>query len=1420
VIQHPDDSAPNKLPEILSSLSGIRAEEAADGTALAADRIYVGPARSIVRLHEGILEVAKSITPADLRGPIDAFFHSLAEDRQAGAIGVILSGSGTDGALGLKAINDAGGMTIAQEPQSARYDSMPRSGATLGVADRVLAPEKMAGEIVAYAKHAQTLIAGDDGGAVHEQIGGALGTICELLERHTEHDFKHYKTSTLVRRISRRMKVLRIASAADYVARLEVDAAEIQALFRELLIGVTCFFRDPAAFEVLRQQVISRIFENRGQQDPVRIWVPGCATGEEAYTLAMLLREEMDRHGAPPEVQIFATDINEKALTTARQGLYPASIAEEMTAERLQRFFINQGKRFAAAKEIREMCLFSIHDLIRDPPFSRLDLISCRNLLIYLGAHLQKKLIPAFHYALRPGGYLFLGPSESSVAHQELFKPVDVKHRIAQRLPTTVRSPAVPPRQDPQRASLRASGGPTAATQSDIHLVMQRIVLDEFAPKSVVINGEAQIVCASGGMERFLGIGEGRFKNNVIKLARSGLRVGIRTSLSEAIESRRTVKNDNLAIQTEKGVNRVRLTVQPMPHLGEESGLYLLVFEDLGPLVDRDEHCSGRSDDDAHALIEHLEHELQTTRDDLERTIQEIEAANQELKSSNEELLSMNEELQSANEELETSREETQAGNDALVRANTDLENLLASTQVATIFLDEQLNIQRFTPAVADIYNLIPGDIGRPLFHITHRVISMPPLPGGGSQVAGSLEQEIETEDGKWYIRRVLPYRNFEGRPQGLVVTFVDVTDLKRAQASLHDREERLALALEAGGMGTWEWDVKTDAVRWSDRMFSLLDLEQGEKIASASTFFDRIHPDDIGPLRESLRQAIEADGDYNAEFRVVLRDRSIRWLAGRGRVMRDAVRGSPRMRGVNFDITNRKRDEESLQQSESQFRALAESIPQLAWMGEPGGHIFWYNKRWYEYTGTTLDSMKESGWQSVHDPEVLPRVLEQWTASLEQSTSFEMVFPIKGRDGRSRAFLTRILPVKDERGAVVRWFGTSTDIEAQKQAEEDLKRANRHKDEFLAMLAHELRNPLSPIRNAVRLLKFASPNDPTMAGARDMIDRQVTHLVRLVDDLLDVSRITRGKIDLRQDHVNLSSVMEAATESARPLIDSRRHHLEVTLPTEPLTVVADPTRLSQVVLNLLNNSAKYTQEGGRISLSVERQNELAIIRVRDNGMGIAPELLPSIFELFTQAERTIDRSQGGLGIGLTIVRRLVEMQGGSVEAHSEGPGRGSEFIVKIPVAPALRPEPPLPAQSEPPVQRLRSARVLVVDDHADSADSLSLILKHLGHRVETAYDSRTALNIARQFRPKILFCDLGLPVMDGFEVARQLRLMPETRDTVLVALTGYGQDEDKKKTLSAGFHYHLVKPVSAESLQDVLKQTLQDSETSQSMFE
>ncbi|HKB05215.1 MAG TPA: chemotaxis protein CheB, partial [Gemmataceae bacterium] len=798
VVQHLHPAGPGLLPELLGKATPLPVTEVHDGTRVELNRVYVAPAQSTVRVEGETLRVTPASTPEDLRNPIDAFLFSLAEARQSAAVAIILSGHGTDGTLGLKAVSDAGGLTLAQDPATAKADHMPRNAATLGPADRVLPPDRMPDELLAYAKHVRALAAAGEGEALHQQIADALGAVCDVLLKETDHNFKHYKTSTLVRRVGRRMQIHRIRSADQYVDRLRNDRDEVAALFKELLIGVTAFFRDPDAFDALAQQAIPQILADRPATDPVRIWVPGCATGEEAYTIAMLVRERMDQVAHPPEVQVFATDINERALTVARQGAYPLGIAEDVSPERLKRFFLRKGNQYHVVKEVRELCLFSAHDLIRDPPFSRLDLISCRNLLIYLGPHLQKKLIPLFHYALRPGGRLFLGPSETISAHRDLFRPVDAKHRINQRLPTAVRSAALLTRTEGYRPVPKAPEG-TLPGEPDLHLVMQRIVLDEFAPKSVVVTEEGQILCASGGLEKYLGIAAGTFQNNVIKLARPGLRVGLRSAFAEAVKTSRTVVLENITLKTEHGIERVRLTVQPMPQLGEQSGLYLVVFQDGGPLVNPTgpRALPDVRSADTDALIEQLEKELRTTREDLEKTIQDLEAANEEMKSANEELLSMNEELQSANEELETSKEEIQSANEALARANSDLENLLTSTQIATVFLDDDSRIQRFTPAMSAIYNLIPADVGRPLSDITNRAADMTPLPAPRDvRAAGRADEaEVQTDDGRWFIRRALPYRTHHGRQEGIVVTFTDVTLLKQVEARARDLTDLLKLA-------------------------------------------------------------------------------------------------------------------------------------------------------------------------------------------------------------------------------------------------------------------------------------------------------------------------------------------------------------------------------------------------------------------------------------------------------------------------------------------------------------------------------------------------------------------------------------------------------------------------------------------------
>ncbi|WP_169796560.1 CheR family methyltransferase [Chondromyces crocatus] len=1267
-----DHAAPNLLHD-LSEAIRVPVVEAADGTLVEADCIYSVPEHTSVALEDGVLRLAPTDRPDAQRAAIDQFFYSLARDQRERAVAVILSGSGSDGALGLKAVSEAGGMTLVQDPATARHDGMPQSALATGAVDRVLPPAELAAELVAYARHLREACEGHSDEQLRDQVEAALPTVCEILFQATGHNFRHYKNSTLIRRTLRRVQVLRLNSAREYLERLRADPHEIQQLFKDMLIGVTAFFRDPEAFDVLARSVLPRIFEERPPDTPVRIWVPGCATGEEAYTMAMLICEHLDRVAPPSEIQIFATDIDEHAISTARQGIYPLGIADELSPERLRRFFVKKGQHYHIAKEIRDLCLFSAHNLINDPPFSKLDLISCRNLLIYLGEHLQRKLIPLFHYALRPGGFLFLGPSEGINTHRELFRPVDARHRISQRLPTAINAPGLIVERDTAPTSARPPNVPTP-TEADTYLIMQRIVLDEFAPKSVVVTEEGQIICASGSLEKYLTVAAGVFHNNVVRLAREGLRVGLRTALAEATSSCRRVVREGLSVRTEAGVQQILLTVQPMPQVGEESGLCLVVFQDVGPPLPRDEVPRSTADTDGSALIEQLERELETTRGNLEKTVQELEAANEDLKSSNEELLSMNEELQSANEELETSKEEVQQANEALARANSDLENLLTSTQIATLFLDEAGNVRRGTQAIAAIYNVLPSDVGRPLGHFTHRARHMPPLPSPSAvrEAERPLVDEVETLEGTWYLRRVLPYRTSEGREEGIVVTFTDVTERKRAEQALRDSEER--------------------------------------------------------------------------------------------------------------------------------FRAMAETVPDILFTNRPDGWTDYANPRFYEYTGLPAGTAVGAAWADSVHPDDRETRAELWREAVRTGQPFEMKYRLRAAEGTYRWFQARARPIHDHDGQIIKWFGACSDIEELVHTQAALKAEDRRKDEFLATLAHELRNPLAPIRNMVQILRAKEPSASELHLARSIIDRQVEHLTRLVDDLLDVSRITRGAIELRREVISLSAIIERAMETSRPIVEASRHELAVSLPQAPVHLDADATRLAQVFANLLHNAAKYTPEGGHLQLVARVEGDDVAVRVTDDGIGIPRGMQERIFEMFAQADTSLERAQGGLGIGLTIAKRLVEMHGGTIQATSAGQGKGSEITVRLPLPADI--EAPLDEPVRSTTQLPKSAlRVLVVDDNEDSAESLSMLLELTGNDVKMAHDGLSALEMALQHRPDLILLDIGMPGMTGYEVAQKLRQMPALEGVLLVAMTGWGQDEDRRRSKEAGFDHHLVKPVEPSLL-------------------
>ncbi|HZT86687.1 MAG TPA: CheR family methyltransferase, partial [Stellaceae bacterium] len=735
IVLHLAPEAESFLASILGRAGRIEVVQIADGMAVQPGHAYVIPPNKLVTIQNHVLRLADPPNPSASHNAIDEFLLSLAKDQGENAACAILSGTGSDGTIGLRAIKEEGGLTIAQA--HAEYQGMMQSAVATGLVDHVLPIDQIPAALANHFRHRAEVVAkkGPDG-ALREATDH-LTQICSILRTRTGHDFSGYKETTVVRRVQRRMRVLLIDEVPEFIERLRRDPIEVELLFQDLLIGVTSFFRDPDSFQALEKDVIPQLFEGKSADDTVRVWVPGCSTGEEAYSLAILLREYQARSHSPPALQVFASDINEQALDFARTGRYPASIARDVSAQRLAHFFQREDGTYRISSDIRGACLFAQHDLLRDAPFSKLDLVSCRNLMIYLNPELQSRIVPLFHYALREGGYLFLGSSENVTRHPRLFAPADRSHHIYRRLPPAERKvPEFPlvTSNVGHRAPSPAARPPS--TELTLSALAERQLLDRYSPAYVIINPDGDVLYTSARTGKYLELPTGAPDTNIFVLARPGLRLDLRAAIHRAATRGEAVVQRNVSVGTNGGRLTVDLFVQPLRPAGGHDGPLMVIFQDLG-VVERetDAASAGRREEAHTAGIDQLEMELRITKERLQTTTEELESSNEELKSRNEELSSMNEELQSTNEELETSKEELQSINeelqtvnaelkarvDELSRANSDIANLLESTQIATLFLDRDLAITSFTPAAKELFHLVESDAGRPIAHVRPR---------------------------------------------------------------------------------------------------------------------------------------------------------------------------------------------------------------------------------------------------------------------------------------------------------------------------------------------------------------------------------------------------------------------------------------------------------------------------------------------------------------------------------------------------------------------------------------------------------------------------------------------------------------------------------------------------------------------------
>jgi two-component system CheB/CheR fusion protein len=907
VVQHLDPTHKGAMVELLQRVASIPVAQVKDRTKVEPDCVYIIPPNKDMSVLHGVLHLLPQTAPRGLNLPIDFFFRSLAEDQQERSIGVILSGMGSDGTLGLRAIKEKGGAAFVQSLASAKFSGMPSSAIDAGLADVVAAADELPPRIAAYHQHAPYSHP-PEAGPPDKQLS-ALEKIFILLRAHTGNDFSLYKRSTIYRRIERRMGLHQIDKITNYVRLLRENPREVELLFKELLIGVTNFFRDPEAWDHL-SQLLPDLLRSRPSGVVLRAWVPGCSTGEEAYSLAIVLTEALESlSGHRITVQIFATDLDRDAIEKARQGVYPANIVADVSAERLRRFFTQDERGYRVCKEIREAVVFAPQNIIMDPPFTKIDILSCRNLLIYLSGELQKKLIPLFHYALNPGGVLFLGSAETVGTYTSLFGPVDSKSRLYRRLQTAVGAPPVdfPPAfaaaalEGVSPEELRAAE-PRSPPANFVTLA-DRAIVQRLAPAAVLTNEKGDILYISGRTGKFLEPAVGKANLNVFAMAREGLRYELSGAFATALREEGPVTTRAAKVMTNGSTQAVDVTVQRLPEPRELRGTVLIALVEAPAAVEPPQTEGLALPKGTTPRIADLQRELQHARDEVQTTREEMQTSQEELKSTNEELQSTNEELQSTNEELTTSKEEMQSMNeelqtvnhelqskvDELSRSNNDMKNLLNSTDIATLFLDDALLVRRFTTQTAKLIKLIPADAGRPITDIATELNYLK-MSDDAREVLRTLvfkETEVSTRDGRWFKVRIMPYRTLENVIDGVVITFTDATTSKALEAALRDQADQLKQMSESPPNLVWGCRPDGACDYLSPRWLEYTGLPEAEQLGYG--WLNQVHPDERERVREHWKASVRTGALLDIDLRV--RGGSggaYRWFKTRGVPIRD----------------------------------------------------------------------------------------------------------------------------------------------------------------------------------------------------------------------------------------------------------------------------------------------------------------------------------------------------------------------------------------------------------------------------------------------------------------------------------------------------------------------------------------------------
>ncbi|SLN67415.1 Blue-light-activated protein [Roseovarius gaetbuli] len=1427
VIHHVDPNHKSLMADLLSKHTKMAVELAADCTPVKPDHVYIIPPKEFLWIENGVLRLMEPPEPRGMRLPIDFFLRSLAEDQKQSAVAVILSGTGSDGTAGLRNIKENGGMVLVQEPKESAHDGMPRSAIATGSVDHVLPVAEMHAVISNYVAHPY-IKQGASTKTMGENARGALSRIITVLKAHTPINFECYKEGTLLRRIERRMALRHLENLADYLALLKDSPEEAEKLCADLLISVTAFFRDREVFEYLAEHVIRDLVVDCAPGKPIRIWVPACATGEEAYSLAMLMIEKIEALRKDVKLQVFASDVDEHALSIARAGVYPDSIVGDVSPERLNRFFEQEDHSYRVKPELREAVVFAHQNILADAPFSKLDLISCRNLLIYLNQQAQERVIQMFHFALNEGGLLFLGSSETANNHEVYFKPVSKKHRLYKRVggglhrnfdfPITT-NPVFGPT-TPALRSAEASRGLRLAELSN------KLLVDRYAPAAVLIDARMETLFVQGPADQYLKVPTGEASQDLLDMARDGLRAKLGSTIRRAFKTDQDVTASGTV--TRAGHN-VPVSIAAYPMVVDGIKLVLVTFADTPVIKASIDSEEGPKDS---ALHTQFEQELEATRLELQNTIREYELSTEELKASNEEAMSMNEEFQSTNEELETSKEELQSLNEELTTVNTelqqkvederhltdDLNNLLSSSGIATLFLDRDLKIMRFTPATRQLFNVIANDVGRPFSDITGK-IDDPKLLEDAVTVLQDLtpsELEVRADGDKWFIRRILPYRTQDGKIDGVVITFSEVTDLKALQQAYEG-----ALQFAEAIIGTVRepmlvLDENLNVVKASHSFLRAFETTP-EDTEGKALFALQGRQLDQPTLRKLLERILPEETTVEGHEVVVdIKGKGARTMLVNARQMKDGTGGRDFILMVLEDATERLEIQHRLEEREARLRAVLNAAPEAIITIDDQGIVTSYSPAAETILGYTAAEVIGQNVKMLM-PEPHQHQHDDYIARYK-ATGEKKVIGI-GREMNARRKDGTEVPI---RLTVAEWWidgernftGILHDLSEDMKRRDALQRAQKMEavGQLTGGLAHDFNNLLTVIIGNLELLEMNLGDFPKKDLLQEALEASDLG-AKLTAQLLAFSR----KQTLESETVPLNDLVR----SVQPLLKRTLGDdisVETDLADDLKLTLTDPGQIENAILNLAINARDAMPNGG--TLTIETKNvtldvdyaatqvdvepgDYVALSVTDTGTGMKPEVMARAFEPFF----TTKGVGAGSGLGLSMIYGFAKQSGGHVAIYSEE-GVGTTVTLYLP--PADKGAAAVADPGESAIPKSRNETILVVEDDPRVRRLTVTRLEDLGYETLAAENGPAALEIIRgNDGIDLVLSDVVMPGgLNGFQVADQaLAINPALK--ILLA-TGYASGGAAAVGAAQNRHPLLRKPYSLRDLAKALRELLE----------